>query len=422
MFRSGSGCLPLCQNPVARCQVDQGPGGIILATACLSNGVRVQVHKFRCLDGKDVDPAEMALKNVKTQTRQMDKRRATQQKKTSTILQSLLWHCRHPAHMGVCGLHASLWGSLNHQHSIVGYWAVLGLKRCECPLVLGYYVWGYVKFIHIQIARQMILLAWGSLFKLAPGANTQLHWVNAWTHQHVLDASIEGFLPRWHVLSDGYPHHVVTNVQNHSILGWCFRSPWHLALGAAPISAPFSVPTRSPPEDRSRVSCHSAIWMPNTWKRLATPKLRKQTDSKSQRERWKMLKTLKGSCWYPFYDFFPKDIPKEKTWWTCSSMFQFRSPPRIRRHEFQLYVAAGGVCSHHRPCAQEIRYRLLRTHMDRKPAQRSVIETSQHIKFNGSFTRFIWRWAPTECKTSQNFKGFCVFDLHCVVRCCKYVL
>ena len=109
------------------------------------------------------------------------------------MLQSLLWHCHHPAHMGVCGLHASLWGSLNHQHPIVGYWAVLGLKRCECPLVLGYHVWGYVKIIHIQIARQMILLAWGSLFKLAPGANTQLHWVNAWTHQHVLDASIQGF-------------------------------------------------------------------------------------------------------------------------------------------------------------------------------------------------------------------------------------
>ena len=94
-----------------------------------------------------------------TQTQQMDKRRATQQKKQSTMLQSLLWHCHHPAHMGVCGLHASLWGSLNHQHSIVGYWAVLGLKRCECPLVLGHHVSGYVKIIHIQIAGQMILLA-----------------------------------------------------------------------------------------------------------------------------------------------------------------------------------------------------------------------------------------------------------------------
>ena len=53
-----------------------------------------------------------------------------------------------------------------------------------------------------------------------------------------------GFLTCFIRQFDGYPHHVVTNVQNQ-----CFRSPWHLALGAAPISAPFSVPflpTRRP--------------------------------------------------------------------------------------------------------------------------------------------------------------------------------
>ena len=228
------------------------------------------------------------------------------------MLQSLLWHCHHPAHMGVCGLHASLWGSLNHQHSIVGYWAVLGLKRCECPLVLGYHVWGYVKIIHIQIARQMILLAWGSLFKLAPGANTQLHWVNAWTHQHVLDASIEGF---WHVLSDNL-------TDTHIMLLQMCKTTQYLGGVSVPLdiwplvlhqSLLLSLSPSCPPEDRSRVSCHSAIWMPNTWKRLATwPKLRQQTHSKSQRERWKMLKTLKGSCWCPFYIFFQRISPKKK--------------------------------------------------------------------------------------------------------------
>jgi hypothetical protein len=184
-------------------------------------------------------------------------------------------------------------------------------------------------------------LAWGSLFKLAPGANTQLHWVNAWTHQHFPDASIEGFCQGdmfyqtiWRIPTSCC--YKCAKPLNTWLLGWCFRSPWHLALGA-PISAPFSVPC--PPEDRSRVSCHSAIWMPNTWKRLATPKLRQQTISKSQRERWKMLKTLKGSCWCPFYIFFQRISPKKN----MVNMFQY-VPIQVTSQDSSPQISAVRRC------------------------------------------------------------------------------
>lgn len=119
-----------------------------------------------------------------------------------------------------------------------------------------------------------------------------------------------GFLPRWHVLSDNL-------TDTHIMLLQMCKTSVSVPLDIWPLvlhqSLLLSLSPSCPPEDRSRVSCHSAIWMPNTWKRLATwPKLRQQTHSKSQRERWKMLKTLKGSCWCPFYIFFQRISPKKK--------------------------------------------------------------------------------------------------------------
>jgi hypothetical protein len=176
---------------------------------------------------------------------------------------------------------------------------------------------------------------------------------------------------------DGYPHHVVTNVQNHSILG--YLGGVSVPLDIWPLVHQSLLLSLSPAHPKTAAGClvirQYECPIPGKDSQRPNCDSRPLASHKENVEKcWKLWKALVDVL----FTFFSKGYPQRKTWWTCSNMFQFRSPPRIRRHKFQLYVAAGGVCSHHRPCAQEIRYSLLRTHMDRKPAQRSVIETLAH--------------------------------------------